>query len=119
MWTTLGRLQITANRPLGYKSPGVFQQVGRILVATMAEKSLRELDISTLVANRSFFPSPVHWEDEVVYFLMLDRFSNGQETAFLDNNRNPVSTGTTLPFRPSDNGNGVQTPSDVAGWRDA
>src|SRR5215471_2647353 len=38
------------------RPPRGFQQVGSILVSTMAEKSLRELDISTLVANRSFFP---------------------------------------------------------------
>src|SRR5262249_54264009 len=47
------------------------------------------------------------------------RFSNGQETAFLDNKGNPVSTGTTLPFKPGDNGNAMQTPSDAASWRDA
>src|SRR5438309_8619337 len=85
----------------------------------MAGKSLRDLNISTMVANRSFFPSPVHWEDEVVYFLMLDRFSDGKETAFRDKNGNPVNTGTTLPFTPSDNGNAVKAASDAAAWRDA
>ena len=29
--------------------------------------------------GRTFFPSPAAWEDEVLYFLMLDRFSDGRE----------------------------------------
>ena len=48
----------------------------------MPEKSLNELDPKTLTANRQYFPSPQHWEDEVIYFLMLDRFSDGQENHF-------------------------------------
>ena len=90
-----------------------------IIIAAMAVTSLSELAIGELVANRHFFPSPVHWEDEVVYFLMLDRFSNGQEKGFLDNNGNLNATGTTPPFAPGDNGNAVQTPADAAIWRDA
>ena len=85
----------------------------------MAEKSLSNLDFGKLVVNRDFFPSPVHWEDEIVYFLMLDRFSDGKESGFRDNNGNLVGTGTTPPFAPGDNGNAIRTPSDAAAWRDA
>ena len=85
----------------------------------MAEKSLSNLALGGLVANRDFFPSPTHWEDEVVYFLMLDRFSNGKEKGFRDNNGNLVSTGTTPPFAPGDNGNAIRTPTDAAAWRNA
>src|SRR4051794_16731658 len=85
----------------------------------MAEKSLSNLDLAGLVANRDFFPSPTHWEDEVVYFLMLDRFSDGKENGFRDNNGNLVSTGSTPPFAPGDNGNAVRTPSEAVAWRDA
>jgi hypothetical protein len=27
----------------------------------------------------AYYPSPVNWRDEVIYFLMVDRFSDGQE----------------------------------------
>lgn len=85
----------------------------------MAERSLDNLDLRGLVANREFFSSPTHWEDEVVYFLMLDRFSDGKEHGFRDNAGNLVTTGTTPLFVPEDNGNAVQTPAAAAAWRDA
>src|SRR6266702_4417604 len=65
----------------------------------MAEKSLTSVDLGGLAANREFFPSPTHWEDEVVYFLMLDRFSDGKENAFLDNNATWSSPAERRPLR--------------------
>lgn len=85
----------------------------------MAEKSLRELDLRSLTANRSFFPSPDHWEDQVIYVLMVDRFSDGKEKLFRDNQGNNVTTGITPPFDPSANGNAVGTAEEAAHWRDA
>jgi glycosidase len=85
----------------------------------VAEKSLLELNLQQLVANQRFFPSPTHWEDQVIYFLMLDRFSDGKEKLFRDNAGNLVTTGTTPPFTPADNGNAIQTTGDAASWRDA
>ncbi|HEY1342733.1 MAG TPA: hypothetical protein VGF59_34760, partial [Bryobacteraceae bacterium] len=73
----------------------------------MAEKSLSELDLTSLTAGRRYFPSPTHWEDEVIYFLMVDRFSDGRENLFRDRNDNVVTTGSTPPFAPADNGNAV------------
>src|SRR5258705_206085 len=40
------------------------------------EKSLLELDFASLT-RRTFTPSPAAWEDQVLYFLLLDRFSAG------------------------------------------
>lgn len=85
----------------------------------MAEKSLRELDLAVLLANTRYFPSPAHWEDEIIYFLMVDRFSDGNENQFRDNQGNLVNTGTTPLFKASDNANAVQTEADSAKWRDA
>jgi hypothetical protein len=59
----------------------------------MPEKSLSELDLRALRANRKYFPSPTHWEDEVIYFLLLDRFSDGKENLYRDNLGNLVTTG--------------------------
>ena len=42
------------------------------------EKSLLEIDFASLTRG-PFTPSPAAWEDQVLYFLMLDRFSNGNE----------------------------------------
>src|SRR5882724_7158344 len=85
----------------------------------MVEKSLAELDFTALTANRTFFPSPQHWEDEVIYFLMLDRFSDGREDQFRDNHDNIVTTGETPPFTAGDNGNATRTEADAAVWREA
>ena len=40
------------------------------------EKSLLEIDFASLT-RRTFTPSPAAWEDQVLYFLLLDRFSDG------------------------------------------
>jgi glycosidase len=51
--------------------------------------SVRAVD---LPRREKFFPSPADWRDEVIYFLLPDRFSDGQEggRTLLDR-RNPAS----------------------------
>ena len=85
----------------------------------MAEKSLAEIDFSSLLAGKHFFPSPTAWEDQVLYFLLVDRFSDGKEKGYRDLNGNVISTGTTPLFQPADALNAVQTEADAARWRDA
>ncbi|MEZ4519718.1 MAG: hypothetical protein R3C44_23790 [Chloroflexota bacterium] len=86
----------------------------------MVEKSLREIDWDALINGRTFHPSPATWVDQVLYFLMLDRFSDGNEKGYRDNNGNIVNSGTTPPFQKSDEGtrfprrkilNGGRTPA--------
>jgi glycosidase len=84
----------------------------------MAEKSLRELDFRALT-NRQFFPSPEHWEDQVIYFLMVDRFSDGKENGYRDNQGKLVTTGSTPLFTPADNSNAAGNDADAKAWRDA
>ncbi len=43
------------------------------------ERRLSDIDWKALTANRGYHPSPAAWEDEVLYFLFLDRFSDGKE----------------------------------------
>ena len=83
----------------------------------MAQKSLAEIDLSSLLKARRFFPSPTAWEDQVLYFLLVDRFSDGNEKGYRDLNGNVVSTGPTPLFRPADALNAVQNEADAA-WRD-
>ena len=64
-------------------------------ITEMIEKSLLELDFASL-ARRTFTPSPAAWEDQSLYFLLLDRFSDGREKdGYRDNSDRPAQTGTT------------------------
>src|ERR1700758_4861757 len=68
------------------------------------EKSLLELDFASLT-RRTFTPSPAAWEDQVLYFLLLDRFSDGKEKdGYRDNADRAVSGGDTPLYRPGDPG---------------
>src|SRR5262245_5548364 len=85
----------------------------------MPERSLQELDLTGLTAGRRYFPSPLHWEDEVLYFLLVDRFSDGSENLFRDNQNQIVTTGVTPPFVPEARDNAVRTEPEAARWREA
>ena len=78
------------------------------------EQRIADIDFNALTAGRTFFPSPAAWEDEVLYFLMLDRFSDGREKGYRDNSGAIVTTGTTPPFQPADRGNATATAADRA-----
>jgi glycosidase len=86
--------------------------------AETMEQRIAEIDFDRLT-RRSFYPSPDAWEDQVLYFLMLDRFSDGRENAHLDNDGNPVTAGSTPPFQPADRGNATRTAADRAAWSEA
>jgi glycosidase len=84
----------------------------------MVEKSLQELDLRALT-RRTYTPSPAAWEDQVLYFMMLDRFSDGREQGYRDNDGQLVTSGSTPLFQPGDAGNAIQSEADGARWRDA
>jgi len=83
------------------------------------EASIAELDFAELKRGRQFHPSPACWEDEVLYFLMLDRFSDGRERGFAGNDGAVIDRGTTPVFTDADRGNAFMTPNDEASWREA
>jgi glycosidase len=80
-------------------------------------RSINEIDLSRF-PGRSFFESPAAWEDEVLYFLMLDRFSDGREDGFRGND-GAVVHGVTPPMAAGDPGNAVQTEAKATAWREA
>ena len=84
----------------------------------MVEKSLSSLDLRAL-SGRSFTKSPVAWEDQVLYFLMLDRFSDGREQGFKGNDGQQVASGSTPLFQPGDAGNAIHSEAEAAAWREA
>ena len=79
------------------------------------EQRLSDIDFDALL-SKDFFPSPSAWEDEVLYFMMLDRFSDGNETGYRGNDSVLVTTGTTPAFEAGDRGNATQTDADRAAW---
>jgi len=83
------------------------------------EKSLAQVDLAQITRGKNFHPSPVAWEDEVFYFLMLDRFSDGNERGFLDNHGAINSAGTTPLFTAADRDNAIKTSDDAARLREA
>ncbi len=85
----------------------------------MVEKRLADLDWKPLL-GRSFHPSPLAWEDQMLYFLLPDRFSDGKERDYQDIAGNAVTSGTTPLFsRNKDFENAIQTTADAQNWRDA
>jgi glycosidase len=83
------------------------------------ETSVADIDLAQLTQGTAYHPSPGAWEDEVLYFLMLDRFSDGKERGFTDNDGAVVNTGATVPYSDADRANAVGTPDAEARWREA
>lgn len=83
----------------------------------MTETSALSLDLSAVTANAAT-SSPSAWEDEVFYFLLVDRFSDGKEDGYRDLGGTLVA-GTTPRYSAPDNGNAVTTFQDAAAWRQA
>lgn len=85
-------------------------------------KSLADQRVQSVItadpSARHFHPSPPAWEDEVLYFLLPDRFSDDLEKDYKDIQGNPVD-GNTPKYRPEDSGNAIRTEEDAAQWRSA
>jgi glycosidase len=81
----------------------------------MAHTKLADIDFKQYLQS-SPFPSPVAWEDQVFYFLLVDRFSNAQEAGYLDVAGNVVNGSIPL-FSSNDDGNAVK--ADAEKWRNS
>ena len=85
----------------------------------MSERQLSKLDLHSLTPATGYHKSPVAWEDQVLYFLLVDRFSDGKENGYKDVVGNLVTTGSTRLFTPADSQNAIKNATDAANWRDA
>jgi glycosidase len=86
------------------------------------EARIADIDLAALTAGRTYHPSPTAWEDEILYFLMLDRFSNGRERDYIANDGTAVAANaiaTIEAFADTDRDNAISTDDDAAHWRDA
>lgn len=63
--------------------------------------------ISQAKNQQSYYPSPPAWEDQLLYFLLPDRFATGTENSNLSR------------YTPNDASNAISTSSDAASWREA
>lgn len=81
-------------------------------------QTLADIDFATLT-QKPFHPSPAAWEDEVFYFFLVDRFSDGNERDYLDNAGQPAAGGITPRMAPADRGSAVQDEASAAAWREA
>ncbi|KIX04062.1 uncharacterized protein Z518_07615 [Rhinocladiella mackenziei CBS 650.93] len=86
-------------------------------------KSIVDPEVQSVIArvppSQEFHPSPAAWEDQILYFLLPDRFSNDSENDYKDVNGKPVTNGSTPGYKPEDNGNAIRTDADAARWRAA
>ena len=85
----------------------------------MSVSSLSDLDIRAAIPSAGASPSPRAWEDQVLYFLLVDRFSDAKEKGYRDLQGTVVNSGSTPSFTPANAGNAVGTSADAANWRDA
>jgi glycosidase len=79
-----------------------------------------DIDFAAMCVGKKFHPSPHAWEDQVLYFLLLDRFSDDKERGYKGNDGKPAKGGNTPAYNPAiDNGNAVATATGAAAWREA
>ncbi|MCI5119860.1 MAG: alpha-amylase, partial [Candidatus Electrothrix sp. AUS4] len=83
-------------------------------------KELSSVDLDQVVKdNGPYTPSPTAWEDHILYFMMADRFSDGNEKGFKGNNGKLVRTGTTPLYSHNDYENAVRNGANPEDWEDA
>ena len=70
-----------------------------------AQKSIQDIDWN-LTLDRQFTPSPQSWSDQVMYFLLVDRFSDGNEQS-------------DLLFTTEKAGSAIHSEADAESWREA
>src|SRR5262249_5578409 len=82
-------------------------------------RSLADVDFTSLTGRR-YTPSPDCWADQILYFLMLDRFSDGNEAGgYGDDHGYPVTAGMTQLATTDDIGSVPywEWLSNSAGWQ--
>ncbi|MEI6757472.1 MAG: alpha-amylase [Chlorobium sp.] len=84
------------------------------------EQRLGDIDVKALVENHYFYPSPLSWTDELLYFLLLDRFSDGKEYGgFCDAEGNAVTARAGERTTPLFNSLTDAATAELGGWFEA
>lgn len=84
-------------------------------------KSIHDPQVQAVLSgvDRKFHKSPEAWEDQLMYFLLPDRFSDGNERGYRDLGNKLVNTGTTPLFTEADRGNAINTSDERTKWLNA
>ena len=80
--------------------------------------SINDIPWTEILKQNHYHPSPRDWSDQVIYFLLIDRFSDELEDGYKDASGQIVQGSTPL-FSPGDANNAVQTVTDIQDWEDA
>jgi glycosidase len=86
--------------------------------SSVKDQAVRDLLFQSSSGSIHHFPSPHAWEDQQLYFLLPDRFSDGNEDSSLDLDGQSVR-GSTRPFTPFDSGYAVATAVDARAWEES
>ena len=80
---------------------------------------IADIDITGIVSQTDYTPSPTAWEDQVFYFLLVDRFSDGKEIGYRGNNGEIVNGNGTPLFSQEHAGNisHEQWVANGQGWK--
>lgn len=81
-------------------------------------KSIYEIPWDKL-HNKKLTTSPGNWNEHVLYYVMIDRFSDNNEKGYLDNLGNWSESGTTPHYEISMKNNAIKNPADAEKWRAA
>lgn len=81
-------------------------------------ETLAQVNLHSIAQNKSYHPSPIAWEDQVIYFLLPDRFSDGNEIGYRDIQGKVVTRGQTPMYQKNDK-NEIKTEDEKSAWRDA
>ncbi len=79
---------------------------------------IKDINWQELLADHHS-PSPQSWAEQVFYFVMTDRFSDGKESGYADNQGELVTNGGTPPYSVDDYENAINYEEDAARWRAA
>jgi len=90
-------------------------------MAAAGIRSVLDPVVQSVISNKneSFHPSPIAWEDQVLYFLLPDRFSDNNETGYRGNNGQTFEGGSTPLYQSQDSGNAVTNATNTEAWLDA
>jgi hypothetical protein len=83
-------------------------------------KSVQDPEVQHVLSQaplqRKWQRSPTAWEDQVMYFMLPDRFSDGNERGYKDNQGRPVTSGTTPLFAQADTENAISNDNHKEEW---
>ncbi len=74
---------------------------------------IADLDLASLCREGGHFPSPESWQDQSLYFLLIDRFSDGDEQTA------DAPRGSTPLAKKTDRGNAFGDDASAERWRKA